>query len=88
MLTTADTTWIVEEAQAQGFALCGVARAERLPELERLPEWLARGYGGEMRYLEDWRRNDPARVLPGAKSVIVCAMNYNTAQPYSDQRAS
>lgn len=78
-----DTEWIIEQARACGFALCGVARAEKYPELGRLPEWLDRGYGGEMNYLEDLRRSDPAGVLRGARSVIVCALNYNTARPYS-----
>lgn len=85
MLAAADTAWIVQQARALGFALCGIARGEKFPELERLPEWLERGYGGEMHYLEDRRRNDPARVLSGAKSLIVCAMNYNTAQAYSTE---
>jgi epoxyqueuosine reductase QueG len=33
-------------ARALGFDLCGVARAEAIGELSRLPEWLARGFGG------------------------------------------
>jgi epoxyqueuosine reductase len=36
-----------------------------------------------MRYLHDARRQSPESVFPGAKSVIVCALNYNTAQPHS-----
>ena len=46
-------------------------------ELEHLPEWLARGYAGEMNYLSDPRRADPRLALEGARSVIVVAMNYN-----------
>ncbi len=79
----AATEWIAERARAMGFDLCGIAPAEHYPELERLQEWLERGYAGEMRYLGDRRREDPARVLPGVKSVIVCALNYNTEQPKS-----
>lgn len=88
MYGAADTAWITGQAQALGFALCGIAPAEKFPELERLAEWLERGYGGEMRYLEDPRRSDPQRVLTGAKSVIVCAIDYNTAQPYSTEVAA
>ena len=77
--------WVVEQARALGFDLCGVARAEEFPELAHLPEWLARGYAGEMRYLEDPRRRSPARVLEAARSIIVCAVNYNTSLPYSTQ---
>jgi epoxyqueuosine reductase len=35
-----------------------------------------------MRYLHDSRRQSPQSVLPGSKSVIVCAINYNTPQPH------
>jgi epoxyqueuosine reductase len=74
------TRWIVERARAEGFDLCGVAPAELFAELERLPEWLAAGYAGEMKYLRDARRGDPRLALEGARSVIVVALNYNTAQ--------
>jgi len=79
----ADTGWIAERARALGFDLCGVAPAEKFPELARAEDWFARGYAGEMQYLGDARRGDPARVLPGARSVIICGMNYNSALPKS-----
>ena len=85
MASPADTAWIIEQTRARGFSLCGIARAESYPEHARLPEWLACGYAGEMRYLADPRRNDPARILPGAKSAIVCALNYNSRRPYSTE---
>ena len=78
----ARTAWIERRARELGFDLCGVARVERLEELSRLPEWLARGYAGEMNYLRDPRRGDPRTILEGARSLIVVALNYNTAQPY------
>ena len=68
-----------------GFDLCGIAPVEDFEELARLPEWLAKGFAGEMRYLEDPRRQSPARVLLGARSLIVCALNYNTPLPYSTE---
>ncbi|MGD1209871.1 MAG: tRNA epoxyqueuosine(34) reductase QueG [Candidatus Acidiferrales bacterium] len=81
------TRWIGERARAAGFDLCGVAPAapEELGELSRLPEWLARGFAGEMKYLHDSRRADPRSVLQGARSLIVVALNYNSAQPASAQ---
>ena len=79
------TAWIVSKARGIGFDLCGVAPTAKFEELERLPEWLARGYAGEMKYLHDPRRSDPAQVLDGARSVIVCALNYRTEQPYSTE---
>jgi epoxyqueuosine reductase len=73
-----DTAWIVDRASALGFDLCGVVRAEKFPELDLAQEWLARGYAGEMKYLADERRSNPQSVMAGIRSVIVCALNYNS----------
>src|ERR1019366_5885108 len=70
-------------ARALGFDLCGIAPAEEFPELAHLEEWLERGHAGEMRYLNDVRRRSPVHAMQGARSVIVCALNYNTALPSS-----
>lgn len=80
-------------ARDAGFDLAGIApvRPEQLPELEFFPSWIASGHGGEMRYLE--ARDERGRlkrasldsVAPWARSVVVCALNYNTAQPYSTE---
>jgi epoxyqueuosine reductase len=85
MNTASDTAWIVERARALGFDLCGVVRPEKFPELARTTEWLARGYAGEMKYLRDARRADAEAVLPGVRSVIVCALNYNSTSPRSTE---
>jgi epoxyqueuosine reductase len=79
------TRWICERASAIGFDLCGVADVAALAELANLPEWLERGYAGEMKYLHDARRVDPQLVVEGARSAIVVALNYNTAHPYSTE---
>jgi epoxyqueuosine reductase len=73
----------VELARAAGFDLCGIAPAAEFPELARLEEWLERGHAGEMKYLRDERRRSPVQAMPEARSVIVCALNYNTAFPSS-----
>ncbi len=78
MVNESVTAWISERASQLGFAMSGIVRAERFPEMERNDEWLAQGYAGTMKYLADARRSDPQRVMPGARSVIVCALNYNT----------
>jgi epoxyqueuosine reductase len=83
-----ESAWIVERAKALGFDLCGVVRAEQFPELERFEDWLERGYAGEMAYLEDPRRRQPSRALENLRSVIVCAVNYNTSHPYSTHLAA
>jgi epoxyqueuosine reductase len=75
--------WIAQRAAAVGFDLCGVAAAQKFPELANADLWLARGFAGEMNYLSDPRRSDPASVLPGVRSVIVCALNYNSHDPRS-----
>ncbi len=80
--------WILRQARAIGFDLCGVAPAAALADSERREEWLARGYAGDMQYLHDARRSDPARAMPEAKSAVVCAVNYNTAQPLSTEAAA
>src|SRR5690348_16298892 len=77
------TRWVEEQARVQGFDLCGVAPTDGLMELAHLREWLASGYAGEMKYLYDERRLDPRLVLEGARSLIVVAQNYNTAQPHT-----
>jgi len=79
------TRWVIGRARALGFDLCAVAPVEAFDELKHLPEWLARGYAGEMRYLHPPRRLDPACVLEGARSIIVGALNYNTPLPYSTE---
>src|SRR5215469_2640783 len=84
-LTAEDTRWICQRSQSLGFALCGVAPAERFPELGRYSEWLDRGYAGEMKYLHDPRRRDPRMAVAEARSLIVCALNYNSPLPYSTE---
>ncbi len=62
---------------------------EGFSELRFLDAWIAEGRAGEMEYLK--RRDAEGRLLrtsvqipfPWARSVIVCAVNYNSAQPYS-----
>jgi epoxyqueuosine reductase len=81
MVNVSATTWISERATQLGFAMAGVARADKFPELAMQQEWLARGYAGEMKYLSDARRSDPQTALPGIRSVIVCALTYNTEHP-------
>jgi epoxyqueuosine reductase len=95
------TQWINDRAHAAGFDLCGIApvNGELAPlessaepgtfeELRYLPEWLARGYAGEMKYLHDSRRGDPRLVLEGVRSLIVVALNYNAPQQVSMTRSA
>jgi epoxyqueuosine reductase len=67
-----------QQASALGFALVGIAPATAADDFDRLRDWLARGFAGEMGYMArhaDARRH-PASVLPQVRSVIMVAMNY------------
>jgi len=82
----------VKTAAAEaGFDSAGIAGVGEFPELEYFPAWIAQGRGGEMAYLQardeqgSLRRASLRSVAPWARSVVVCALNYNTAQPYSTQ---
>jgi epoxyqueuosine reductase len=83
MTTPVETLWITEQARLLGFELCGVASDGNFPELGNFKEWIARGFQGEMKYLEDPRRQDPSLAFEPLRSVVVCGLNYNTQHPYS-----
>ena len=74
---------IKEKARELGFELAGVAPIGSFSETDFYPEWLRRGYAGEMRYLERRPevRMNPGELLPGARSLVVCALNYHTDRP-------
>ncbi len=86
---TAITARIKRAALEAGFDLAGIAPVEDSPELAAYPAWIAAGHAGEMRYLE--ARDTQGRLkrasihsfAPWTRSVVVCALNYNTAQPRS-----
>ena len=71
---------IKQHAAELGFDVCGIAPANAFPELNFLSEWIARGYAGEMDYLEKSAavRADIRNFLPSARSVIVMGTVYNT----------
>ena len=74
---------IKKKAFALGFDLVGIAPLGPFPESGFYSTWLESGYAGDMQYLERQKQAKlrPESVLPGAKSVVVCAMNYNTSRP-------
>ena len=71
------------EAVRRGFSLTGVCPAVSPAGIGHFQQWLANGYAGEMHYLADRAAAyaDPARVLDGARSVLVLAFNYRTVEP-------
>jgi epoxyqueuosine reductase len=82
---------IQQLAIERGFDLAGIAPVRDFSELDYFPQWIAAGQAGEMKYLEArddqgaLKRSSLKAVAPWARSVIVCAINYNTAEPYSTQ---
>ena len=94
MISNHELSRVARQAAAEvGFDLAGVASiyAEDFPELGAFSEWIEAGHAGEMKYLEkrndsgDLRRASLKNAAPWAKSVIVCALNYNADAPYSTQ---
>ena len=83
--------FVKQAAKDAGFELGGIAPVAQFPELSRFPEWIAAGHAGEMQYLEkrdacgNLKRASLSSAVPWARSVIVCASNYNTEHPYSTQ---
>ena len=92
MFLSSDMSNIVRQAAADaGFELAGIAPVTDPRELDYFPHWIAEGRAGEMKYLEArdeqgrLKRASMAHAAPWARSVVVCAINYNAAQPYSTQ---
>jgi epoxyqueuosine reductase len=70
---------IKQEARRLGFDACGIAIARPLDDdARRLEQWLKKGMQGGMQYMENYfdLRIDPAKLVPGAKSVVTLLLNY------------
>jgi epoxyqueuosine reductase len=80
---------IKARAAELGFDLCGIAPAGDFKELAFFPDWIARGYAGEMQYLERSadQRADVRALMPSARSVVALGTVYNTGRPYSTEIA-
>jgi len=87
--------WLEETARAAGFDAVGVTEVRdtedpaAAAEAARFAVWVEEGRAGEMEYL---KRRDEAGTLvrsavqvamPWARSVVVCALNYNADAPRS-----
>jgi len=77
---------ISTKATALGFDLVGFTSAAPLEQSGRLHAWVAQGFAGEMGYMSRnlEKRVDPARVLPGVRSIIVLGLNYYTSPSISE----
>jgi epoxyqueuosine reductase len=87
--------WITQRAVAAGFDLAGVADVpdDAAVEDARFAAFVDAGHAGEMEYLKraddagEYVRGDLRRAIPWARSVIVCAVNYNAEAPLSVEAA-
>ncbi len=77
-----DSAYVKAAAARAGFSRCGVARAESL-EPRALDRVLDRGAEADMAWLRTHRaeRLDPARLLPGVRSVVAVALAYHAGEP-------
>jgi epoxyqueuosine reductase len=86
-------------ALAVGFDLTEVASIDQAPnpdetlDAERFSSWIDAGRAGEMEYLKrrdeqgDLLRSAVRVAMPWARSVLICAMNYNAPAPRSIEEA-
>jgi epoxyqueuosine reductase len=72
------TRTVKERARELGFDRVAVGAAASPRHAAAFERWLDAGYAGDMGYLERGRRDrvDPARLLPGWRSVVAVALNY------------
>ncbi len=91
--------WLEENVREVGFDCAGVAEVRdaddpgAAEEAARFAKWVEAGRAGDMEYVK--RRNESGTfvrsglrvAIPWAKSVVVCAMNYNADAPRSIEAA-
>ena len=77
------TSRIKETANQLGFFRFGAVRTESFARLRFLDRWLSDGMHGEMAWMERSRekRENPDRVLPSVRSMIVVGLNYFLPAP-------
>ena len=80
-------SFIKQKAIEIGFDLVGISPASQFSEHQALKTWLHAWMHGTIEWFERGleKRLDPLKVMPEAKSVIVCAKNYNSPLPYSTE---
>lgn len=72
---------IVNISRSEGFDVCGVTRSQQLTlNVRRLQKWIDRGDVASLDYMRRniEKREDITQMVEGARSVIVCAVNYKS----------
>jgi len=68
-----------EAARRMGFSAAGVTDVSRLSEGAHLRDWLTRGFQAGMGWMDDAAtREDPSRLMAGARSIIVLGAGSRT----------
>ncbi|HSB89376.1 MAG TPA: tRNA epoxyqueuosine(34) reductase QueG [Anaerolineales bacterium] len=79
------TRFAKEQALRLGFSLAGISTADPPPHLDAYRGWLSQARHGEMAYLARAdaveRREDPRRILPECRSILVLAWPYEPPSP-------
>ena len=79
------TLFIKSEALRLGFDICGIAKAEAVPDetIQSYNQWITLEHNGTMQYLQRncEKRFDPTLLVDGCKSVVVVALNYYPSHP-------
>lgn len=77
-------------AQELGFAACGIASAAPSQTTSKLEKWLSEGFESGMNWMARpesvAKRADIREVFPGAKSVVVLALNYRSDAPFDGEK--
>lgn len=83
-------TGIKAEARRLGFHLVGITTADPAETGVHYATWAEAGQAGEMAYMtrDPERRQDPSLVMPGARSVIVVGLLYNTGEAEAADRSA
>lgn len=77
------TAALKEESLRLGFDLVGAAPAIAPADFDRLKQWLADGFAGEMAYVAERLEAyaHPKHVLEGGRSVLMLGVNYRSVEP-------
>src|SRR5207248_982349 len=83
-------THLVDFARELGFDSCRVAACSPPAHTREFGDWLKEGAHGEMEYMArgEEKRCDPQRILSGAKSVVVLALNYFQGERHAAETAA
>jgi epoxyqueuosine reductase len=77
------THHLKQKAADLGFNLAAACPAIAPPGIGRFREWLAAGFSGEMRYLDDRAvaYEHPRHILEGVQGILMLALGYRTSEP-------